>query len=241
MDNSNLHVAQRILNVLVIGDTSAALAEAQAALRHDPRMRITLLTNCFEHLNRNFGVAQPSVIVVVNTTSARNLEQLTSRLAALFTRPRIIVVQRPDSLELNNELLRMGCRGLLPQVDVRRQLHKAVVAVAGGELWLSRSTLARLVEMQQATSSSAGSPMAEEAIEGLLTQGEKRIMAHVVKGMTNKEIARVLGISDKTVKTHISHILKKFGVARRQQMIFGVTDLYRQSQRQSQPMLATTV
>ena len=56
---------------------------------------------------------------------------------------------------------------------------------------------------------------------GALTLRENSIASYAVRGLMNKEIARALSISDKTVKTHMSRILHKLGLTRRQQLVFG--------------------
>jgi two-component system nitrate/nitrite response regulator NarL len=44
-----------------------------------------------------------------------------------------------------------------------------------------------------------------------LTDREREILGHIASGLSNKQIARVLGISDGTVKVHIKNLLRKLG------------------------------
>jgi len=52
-----------------------------------------------------------------------------------------------------------------------------------------------------------------------LSEREMEVLIHVVRGMSNKEIAGLLGISHQTVKNHITAILRKFGVEDRTQAV----------------------
>jgi DNA-binding NarL/FixJ family response regulator len=52
---------------------------------------------------------------------------------------------------------------------------------------------------------------------GALTDREREVLAQIADGRSNREIARLLGVSEKTVKTHVSSVLAKLGVADRTQ------------------------
>ena len=60
---------------------------------------------------------------------------------------------------------------------------------------------------------------------GVLTRREREIVRWACRGLTNKEIARQLAISDATVKTHLQHIFSKLNITRRMQLAFASTDL----------------
>ncbi|MCS0543024.1 response regulator transcription factor, partial [Aeromonas veronii] len=55
--------------------------------------------------------------------------------------------------------------------------------------------------------------------ENVLTEREMEVLQCLVEGMSNKEIADRLFISDKTVKIHVSKIFKKFDVKSRSQVV----------------------
>jgi DNA-binding NarL/FixJ family response regulator len=61
--------------------------------------------------------------------------------------------------------------------------------------------------------------MAAPAVRGIgaLTDREREVLAQIADGRSNREIARLLGVSEKTVKTHVSSVLAKLGVADRTQ------------------------
>ena len=61
--------------------------------------------------------------------------------------------------------------------------------------------------------------------EKILTNREKEIFAMLVKNKTTKEIAKVLNISEKTVRNHISNVIQKLGVIGRTQAIIELVKL----------------
>jgi NarL family two-component system response regulator LiaR len=104
---------------------------------------------------------------------------------------------------------RAGAAGYLLKDVAPAELAEGVRAVARGEAALSSRPAARLLR-EYAVGRPGASPVA-------LTGREREVLALVGRGLANKQIARELSIADKTVKTHVSHILSKLGLADRTQ------------------------
>ncbi len=99
---------------------------------------------------------------------------------------------------------------LLKEVD-GRALVNAIESVARGEAVLDAGAVRTLSRMNR-DESSAG----RQHLDSLSPQ-ERRVLALVAEGKTNKEIAADLGLSDKTVKNYFSRTLEKLGLSRRSQ------------------------
>jgi DNA-binding NarL/FixJ family response regulator len=102
--------------------------------------------------------------------------------------------------------VRAGAIGYLLKDAQPEELSRAVKAAAAGQVHLTPRAAARLLREVQA-------PASPEA----LTERETDVLRLVGRGHSNKEIARELGISDLTAKTHVSNILAKLGVPGRTQ------------------------
>jgi DNA-binding NarL/FixJ family response regulator len=102
--------------------------------------------------------------------------------------------------------VRAGAIGYLLKDTQTQDLLKAVKAAAAGQVQLSPQAAARLMREVRAPESPEG-----------LTERETEVLRLVARGRANKEIARDLGIAEKTVKTHVSSILGKLGVQSRTQ------------------------
>lgn len=88
-------------------------------------------------------------------------------------------------------------------------LVEAVERVASGESLIDASVTARLLERIRNPQSSTDPRLAS------LTTLERAILRHVVDGLTNREIAPLVNVSEKTVKNYVSSILHKLGLSRR--------------------------
>lgn len=138
------------------------------------------------------------------------------QLLSLSRTTRIIVLSESISDAVEIALFKMGVRGCC-RVDTDPQLLKRVVAaIQLGELWIRRSLMPRLLdELGVRTHREALSKRGAVGRLLYLTEREREIATLVGNGGTNKQIARQLDISERTVKAHLTGIFRKLGVADR--------------------------
>jgi two-component system, NarL family, response regulator LiaR len=111
--------------------------------------------------------------------------------------------------------LRAGAAGYLLKNATPREVVRAVRAAHAGETVIDPVVAARLVETLAA--SGENEPLDR------LTPREREVLVLIGRGFPNKLIARELGVSEKTVKTHVGHVLAKLGVSdRTQAAVFAV-------------------
>jgi DNA-binding NarL/FixJ family response regulator len=114
------------------------------------------------------------------------------------------------------EALLHGAMGYLLTTSTQKDLIKAIRATCAGEIWAERKLLTQVLEdMRRRINELQHQPL--ERGEHL-TEREREIVQYVTHGMTNKEIASRLGISEKTVKTHLHSTFAKLKVNRRVQL-----------------------
>jgi NarL family two-component system response regulator LiaR len=119
----------------------------------------------------------------------------------------VIVLTSFSDQNLVQEALHAGAIGYLLKNTSVDQLAEAIRAARAGRPALAREALQALVETPSLASSSAP--------ENSLTERECEVLALMVEGLNNAEIAQRLSVSRSTVKTHISNILAKLGVSNR--------------------------
>lgn len=114
--------------------------------------------------------------------------------------------------KLVDEAIRCGGHGYLLKEINGRGLVQAIVDVAAGKSILDPAVTARVMKLVK-----GGGPNAP-ALDALSPQ-EKRILALIAEGKTNKEVANDLGLSEKTVKNYLANAFDKLNVTRRSQAV----------------------
>ena len=129
-------------------------------------------------------------------------------------------IDRPDIVKA----LQLGARGLVLKESATVLLLEAIRTVMAGEYWVGRETVSDLVVALRALTKE--SDRSELELNFGLTAREVQITALVVAATSNKEIAHTLGITEKTVKHHLTHIFDKLGVSSRLELaLFAINNL----------------
>jgi two-component system, NarL family, response regulator LiaR len=110
--------------------------------------------------------------------------------------------------------VKAGAIGYLLKDTQAAELRRAIKAAAAGQVQLSPSAVAYLLNQVRL-------PEAPVA----LTEREQEVLRLLAEGMSNKDIARTLQVVEDTVKTHVAHILTKFGVQSRTQAVLAAARL----------------
>jgi DNA-binding NarL/FixJ family response regulator len=119
------------------------------------------------------------------------LRQLTERGSL----PCVLIFADRLDREATCEAIQLGARGVIAKDVTSDLLLKSMRAVWAGEYWVGRQILASVLDVVRKKSSS-------EAI----TRRERQIMERVLGGMTNRQVAEALGISEETVKRHVRNL-----------------------------------
>ena len=120
--------------------------------------------------------------------------------------PAVLLVSDADAAAA---ALAGGARGVLPRDAAPRRMHAALHAVAESEVVIDESFAHALLRRARSA----------VAMIAPLTRREREVLQLLAAGMTNKEIASRLGVTDHTVKFHVNGILGKLGAVTRTEAV----------------------
>ncbi|GAB4218360.1 MAG: hypothetical protein Fur007_23860 [Rhodoferax sp.] len=127
--------------------------------------------------------------------------------------PTVVVSTDPDDLQALS-VLEAGARGYCHALAVRTLLRDVQDTVAAGGLWVGAELMNRMMSITKSWLTQAtGHPARSK-----LSLREAQVVEGVLEGQTNKEIARRLNITERTVKAHLGSSFEKLGVRDRLQL-----------------------
>ena len=143
--------------------------------------------------------------------------EATRRLAAARVRARVVVLTTYADDASVLAALRAGARGYLTKDAGADEIRMALEAVARGDAALDPAVQHHVV----AAVAGGDDPAApqEPALPDGLTPREAEVLALIARGLTNREIAADLVVSEATVKSHVNHLFAKAGVRDRAQAV----------------------
>ena len=163
---------------------------------------------------------RPDVVLMDLVMPRLDGVQAMRELRARVPRTRVIVLTSFLDDDRLLPAIRAGAAGYLLKNVEPSELARAVRAAEAGEALIDPAVAARLVDALAD---------GEERDEQPLTAREQEVLDLVARGYANKRIALELGIAEKTVKTHVGHVLAKLGVADRTQAALYATRAGRRS------------
>lgn len=146
---------------------------------------------------------------------ATQLERLAPPLKLL---PCVVLSDRPTDEEAL-AAFSSGARGYCNTHAAAQVLVQVAAVVSQGGLWIGESLMQRLVgATARLQTLASGSALQNKAWSVGLTDREREVASTLARGASNKEIARTLGITERTVKAHVGAILEKLQVRDRLQL-----------------------
>lgn len=147
---------------------------------------------------------RPDVCVVDYSLPLMNGLEVTRQIRARVPRTEILIFTMHDNEMLVQGLLRAGARGYLLKADAKSHLIEAISSLANHRPFFTKKVSDALLDVYLARP--------EKAVSAI-TSRERSVVQLIAEGHTNKEVARILNISLKTVETHRATIMRKLQIA----------------------------
>jgi DNA-binding NarL/FixJ family response regulator len=197
-----------MIRVLIVDDHPVVREGIGAVLEREADIEVVGAAETLADARRVAATRRPDVILLdLKLPDAKGVEE---GVGAFAREGRAVVVFTAyDGDDDVFRAIRAGARGYLLKGSPAADIVQAIRQVHGGESYLSPRIAAKLV-------TGVASPRARA---GLLSARERGVLRLVAAGLSNRQIAQALSISERTVKFHVTSLFNKLGAENRAQAV----------------------
>lgn len=207
-----------VIRVLAADSTRMNSQLLASALERDKRFHV--LESVSD--SRGFVAAvlkeQPAVVVISAEIDGQPRKgfEVSREVHALRPETRIVMLLDSAERSLVVEAFRSGARGVFSRSESLRSLAKCIHCVSQGQVWANSKELRYLLD-------ALGEALPLRVIDArgaeLLSRREQEVVRCVAEGLSNREIAQRLGLTEHTVKNYLFRIFDKLGVSKRVEVV----------------------
>ena len=197
-----------MIRVLIVDDHPVVREGLVAALEDESDIRIAGAVGSAEEALRTVGTARPDVILLDLELPGLGGVEAIPRLAAARPGAGIVVLTAYDADERVLGAVRAGARGYVLKGVSIEEIARAIRTVHGGGSYLASPVAAKVLSELRSPRRAA-----------VLSAREQAVLREIAAGRSTKQIAHALGITERTVKFHVSSIMNKLGAGNRAQAV----------------------
>jgi len=201
------------LRILIADDHPLVREALRQALAEEDDMEVVAEAADGEEAVKLASELQPDVAVMDIVMPKLNGIAATRKIKEIAPNIAILILTAYDDDEYVLGLLDAGAAGYLLKSARGRDLAGAIRAIKSGESVLHPKIIAKLLERAMIA------PVKEHKPSEILSERETEILKLVARGMSNKDIADKLLLSERTIKAHLTNIFNKLNVASRSEAI----------------------
>ncbi|WP_114968610.1 response regulator [Rhodoferax ferrireducens] len=205
------------IRILVVDDHTLFRRGLTALLARDPRLNVIGDAADAGQAQRKAQELQPDLILLDNHLPGVNGVDALPALMEAAPGARILMLTVSEDENDLAAALRGGAAGYLLKTIEGDDLTAAILRAMDGDSVVAPEMMSKLVAAYRgATGGAPASPaIAPETAIASLSPRELDVLRGIVRGASNKEIAREHGIAETTVKIHVQHVLRKLNVSSR--------------------------
>lgn len=201
-----------MIRVLICDDQDVVREGLRAIIGTAPGLEVVGLAGEGAEAVELVEQTRPDVVLMDLNMPGVNGVQATHTIRQRFPAVRVLVLSTYDADEWVFDAIRAGASGYLLKDTPRAQLIEAVTGTAAGKTFVDADVAGKLFS-RIATPAAAPQTTIGEA----LSERERDVLRLLARGLSNKDIAADLSLSQGTVRNHVSVIFQKLGVADRTQ------------------------
>jgi DNA-binding NarL/FixJ family response regulator len=198
------------IHILLVDDHPLVRDGLRARLEAVPHFRVVAEADGAEEALRQAGEHTIDLVLMdINMRGISGIEA-SARFRQQYPAIAVLILSMHDKVEYVSQAMQAGARGYVLKDAPGKDIVLAIETVMGGGIYYS-AALARQLAGPLAT--------APHSAPGSLTLREQEVLRHIASGQSNKQIARDLDLSVRTVESHRLNIKRKLGIEGQAELI----------------------
>lgn len=208
------------MNIVIVDDHPLFRHALIQAVRYNfPQVHITEISTADDLYTLLEQHDEPDLILLdLNLPGASGFSTLV-HIRAYYPSLPVIIVSAHEEVSVIQRAIAHGAMGYIPKSAHPNQIGEAIQQVLEGDIWLPQQVIGHEFTPQRDEES-----ILAEKIQSL-TQQQFRVLMMLSEGMLNKQIGYTLGVSEATIKAHVTAVFKKLGVQNRTQAVLAIQAL----------------
>ena len=209
------------IRVLAADSTRMSSQLLAEALAQDRQFEVTGIEPKGSSILQAVAQRKPHVVLVSSALEESPTLgfDLTRQVSAAYPQTRVILLMDSSSRSAVVEAFRCGAQGVFSRTESSKTLAKCISNVHQGQVWASNEELRYLLD---AFRESEPMQVVDSRGEAILSKREQDVVRCVAEGMSNREIAHRLKLTEHTVKNYLFRIFDKLGVSSRVEVVLYV-------------------
>jgi DNA-binding NarL/FixJ family response regulator len=208
---------------IVIADDHAILREGvRKLLECEPGMSVAGEAGDGDETVKIVSRIRPQILLLDLFMSKKSGIEALRELSRLGLPTRTIILTATIDQDQVVEVLQLGARGIVMKHSGTQVLLDSIRCVASGKHWVDQESVPHLIQAVRGMEPPVRASAAKQDLG--LTPREMQIIALIVAGYTNKDLAKELNISQNTSKHHLTNIFNKLGVSNRLELVLYAID-----------------
>jgi len=217
--NSSPKLAGKLIRVFVADSSRIHTQLLAAALRSEEMFDVTECAATSHGIVAEATKHNPDLVIVSSTLSGEHVRgfDLVREMRAANPTLRVVMLLDSANREIVLEAFRSGAKGIFNRSESLETLRKCITCVHRGEIWASAE------QMSYAVEALASAPVVRATDSkglSLLSKRELQVVQCLAEGLTNREIAQRIGLSQHTVKNYLFKVFDKLGVTSRVELLY---------------------
>jgi DNA-binding NarL/FixJ family response regulator len=194
-----------VVKILLVDDHPLVRDGLRARLEAMPQFQVVAEAGSAAEALEQAGQHAPELVLMDINMRGTNGIEATAQFKQAYPGIAVLILSMHDKLEYVHQAIQAGARGYVLKDAPGKDIVIAIETVMSGGIYYSAALARQLAQPAPADSQ--------------LTQREAEVLRHIAKGESNKQIARALDLSVRTVETHRLNIKRKLGIEGQAELI----------------------